>query len=60
MGDIPNEFYQWLSVNFFEVSIFPLMAILKPQDPPYGVCMAMSEIAPMKLELIDNAYMLVL
>ena len=56
MRDIPNGFYQRFSDNFMEVTIFPFLAILKPQDPPYGVCMAMSEIAHMELKLIDNAY----
>ena len=58
MRDIPNGFYQQFSDNFMEVTIFPFLAILKPQDPPYGVCMAMSEIAHMELKLIDNAYII--
>ena len=58
MRDIPNGFYQRFSDNFMEVTIFPFLAILKPQDPPYGVCMAMSEIAHMELKLIDNAYII--
>ena len=58
MRDIPNGFYQRFSDNFMEVTIFPFLANLKPQDPPYGVCMAMSEIAHMELKLIDNAYII--
>ena len=55
----PNGFYQRFSDNFMEVTIFPFLAILKPQDPPYGVCMAMSEISHMELKLIDNAFIII-
>ena len=41
------------------MAIFPFLAILTPKDPLYGVCMAMSEIAAIKLKLIDNAYIII-
>ena len=41
-----------------EVTIFPFLAILEPQDPLYGVCIVMSEIAAIELKLIDNVYIM--
>ena len=41
------------------MAIFSFLAILTSKDPLYGVCMAMSEIAAIKLKLIDSAYIII-
>ena len=42
-----------------KMAIFLFLVILTPKDPLHGVCMAMSEIAAIKLKLIDSAYIII-